>query len=430
MEHFPGINTRTFGRKHTWINDEAKITPNMTFKEAVEAWMRIKSPLGTDGKPLGGYIRKNTERDYRSKLGSIALFFGNTKLGDIHGFHMRAYQQARVAGDPIFTRKRRPHEEPSCRPVKPQQVNQEMQLLIALLKKARVWRDEFRQDYEPLKEEISEMARALTPAEQQRWLDTARSNPRWNLIFWWSLLTFDTCMSTNEIRALRLGDLNLQQQILTVPPEGSKNRYRQRTIPIVSADALWALDQLVRRANSLGAILPQHYLFPFKITQSKEAFPDRHMTESGIKKLWEEVRDASGLTWFRPYDTRHTAITRLAEAGVPISVIMKRAGHVSPQMTEHYTHISDQTQVDSVRKAQRYNGGLGTRPGFPYSQPSVQYAPPPPQPTASVDPAALIVQLLQQCGVTAEQLRDALIAQTTPSSTPGPPSNVIGFRSR
>ena len=50
MEYFPGINTRAFGRKHTWISDdEAKITPTMKFREAAEAWMRIKSPLGTDG---------------------------------------------------------------------------------------------------------------------------------------------------------------------------------------------------------------------------------------------------------------------------------------------------------------------------------------------------------------------------------------------
>jgi integrase len=79
-------------------------------------------------------------------------------------------------------------------------------------------------------------------------------------------------MSTNEIRELRLGDFNLQQRRLTVPPEGSKNRYRQRTIPIVSPDALWALEQLLQRAREMGARDPQHYLFPFKVTRSKQAF--------------------------------------------------------------------------------------------------------------------------------------------------------------
>ncbi len=92
MEYFPGINTRAFGRKHTWISDdEAKITPTMKFREAAEAWMRIKSPLGTDGKPLGGYIRPNTEKDYKSKLGSITLFFEEMRLSEIRPEHLATY---------------------------------------------------------------------------------------------------------------------------------------------------------------------------------------------------------------------------------------------------------------------------------------------------------------------------------------------------
>ncbi len=38
-------------------------------------------------------------------------------------------------------------------------------------------------------------------------------------------------MSTNEIRSLRLGDVNLHHGIVNVPDEGAKNRYRARTIP-------------------------------------------------------------------------------------------------------------------------------------------------------------------------------------------------------
>ncbi len=68
------------------------------------------------------------------------------------------------------------------------------------------------------------------------------------------------------------------------------------------------------------------------------------MTVSGLKRAWNEVRRASGLKWFRPYDTRHTAITRWAEAGMNISDIMALAGHVSARMTMHYTHISQQSK--------------------------------------------------------------------------------------
>jgi hypothetical protein len=68
------------------------------------------------------------------------------------------------------------------------------------------------------------------------------------------------------------------------------------------------------------------------------------MTVSGLKRKWEEVRLASNLKWFRLYDTRHTGITRLAEQGIPIQVIMSRAGHISPRMSQHYTHVSEAAQ--------------------------------------------------------------------------------------
>ena len=64
------------------------------------------------------------------------------------------------------------------------------------------------------------------------------------------------------------------------------------------------------------------------------------MSDTGIYKRWDEVRVAAGLPWLRPYDLRHSAITRLAEKGTPIAVIMAFAGHVSLRMQQHYTQIS------------------------------------------------------------------------------------------
>ena len=78
------------------------------------------------------------------------------------------------------------------------------------------------------------------------------------------------------------------------------------------------------------------------------------MNVSGMNKRWEEVRIATGLKAFRQYDCRHTAITRMAEAGVPVSVIMSFAGHISPHMTRHYTHISEQSQDIAMEQTQGY----------------------------------------------------------------------------
>jgi hypothetical protein len=88
--------------------------------------------------------------------------------------------------------------------------------------------------------------------------------------------------------------------------------------------------------------MPWHYVFPFHQGQTYD--PERPMTVWGLRKAWDGVRSASGIEWFEPRDLRHTAITRMAEAGVPIQVIMSFAGHISPRMQQHYTAISMQAK--------------------------------------------------------------------------------------
>jgi integrase len=39
------------------------------------------------------------------------------------------------------------------------------------------------------------------------------------------------------------------------------------------------------------------------------------------------------------HDLRHTAITELAEMGVPDSVLKSIAGHITQRMLDHYSHI-------------------------------------------------------------------------------------------
>lgn len=48
---------------------------------------------------------------------------------------------------------------------------------------------------------------------------------------------------------------------------------------------------------------------------------------------------AVGLNGVRFHDGRHTAITTLAEKGLPDWVIQAQVGHVDPQMMKTYSHI-------------------------------------------------------------------------------------------
>jgi hypothetical protein len=59
------------------------------------------------------------------------------------------------------------------------------------------------------------------------------------------------------------------------------------------------------------------------------------------------MRAAAGLPKLRFHDLRHHAITELAESQARDSTVMSIAGHVSPKMLAHYSHV----RIDAKRKA-------------------------------------------------------------------------------
>jgi integrase len=173
------------------------------------------------------------------------------------------------------------------------------------------------------------------------------------------------------MRHLRLGDVDAVGGRIYVQAATAKNKFRIRTVALAE-DAQWACQQLVARANSLGAIGPQHYLFPFRIVRNYFE-PTKAMSNSGIKKPWELLRVAAGVPWLRIHDLRHTAITRLAESGTPIPVIMSMAGHMSRRMLQHYTQISEHAQRAAIQAA--YSGTIYRTEGQPPRRPPANARP-------------------------------------------------------
>ena len=57
------------------------------------------------------------------------------------------------------------------------------------------------------------------------------------------------------------------------------------------------------------------------------------------RSAWRSLRKAAGLAHVRFHDGRHTALTRLAEKGMPDWVIRAQFGHVSPAMMAVYSHV-------------------------------------------------------------------------------------------
>ncbi len=53
---------------------------------------------------------------------------------------------------------------------------------------------------------------------------------------------------------------------------------------------------------------------------------------------WDEVVTALGYDHLRRHDLRHTGLTWMADAGVPVHVLRKIAGHGSLTTTQRYLH--------------------------------------------------------------------------------------------
>jgi len=312
--------------------------PTLKFSEAAERWLQARQFGKIHSKVR--YCAPNTLKSYRTYLNALILFFGSMTLSSIDLGNIEAYRMER------------------CEKAGPNKIIQEENVLVSILKRAACWTTEMEEGYVPIQRVENDIPRALSPEEQTHWLETADSNPRWNLVYLYSVVAMRCAMSNCEMRGLKLQDVNLYQQIVSVQTGHAKNKFRIRSIPL-PPDALWCVERLLERAKSLGC-KPHDYLFPFQLSHGGKKGdvykPDRPMSEWGIDTYWDEVRAASELTRFRKHDCRHTGITRWAEAGVPMPVILSLAGHISLRMQAHYTHISEQAKRKAIMAA--YEGTM------------------------------------------------------------------------
>ena len=248
----------------------------------------------------------------------LAAFFKNLKLRSLTPAHLAAYQnQRRDAGRAAKT------------------VNGELSVLRQVLKHARLWY-RFEDDYRPLKKTEPAVGRALTEAEQVRLFELARQNPRWIYAYTAAILAFYCGMRSCEIKALRWRHVDLRSRRLEI--RRSKTPAGWRT-PTLNDTCQAALADLKSRATALGYAEPAHFIFPWH-GRNQRLDPTRPMTT--WKTAWRSMRKAAGLIGVRFHDGRHTAVTTLAEKGVPDEVIRAQVGHVSPDMMKVYSHIRRQ----------------------------------------------------------------------------------------
>jgi integrase len=294
----------------------------LQFREAAPIWLTSRR----------GQIGPRTLTDYGNWIKILGRFFDNLRLDEIHIGHIQTYQQERLQPG-----------GPTC-------VNHEIGVLNQILKRAGVF-DKIEPHYCPVKVPQSTRGCVLDSTEEEKLFRVASSRPRWKIAYCCALITAHTSAGPGEIRNLRMRDIVLSGDYPHMRVvEGAKNQHRVRDIPL-NASAIWAIQELVKRAKELGAIEPGHFLLPHRAHKGykdgKE--PDPTRPAGGWRKAWENLREAAGMPTLRLYDLRHHVITRLLEdENVSERTVIEIAGHVSRQMLNRYSHIRMRTKKEAL----------------------------------------------------------------------------------
>jgi integrase len=190
-------------------------------------------------------------------------------------------------------------------------------------------------------EERKDVGRALSPEEEARLLESAGKKKRWHTAAVIIRALLLTGMRSGELTGAAWSQVDFERRVLTVG-RAKTSSGTGRMIPmnndlflLLSAHAAWFTEKF-------GAACPEHYLFPFGSVPND---PTRPTTT--LKTAWDSIRTDSGVSC-RLHDLRHTAVTKLAEAGTPESTMLSLVGHMSRAMLERYSHIRMAAKRDAV----------------------------------------------------------------------------------
>jgi integrase len=211
-------------------------------------------------------------------------------------------------------------------------VNMDVGALRRVLKRFKHWH-RLEDDVKMLTESGgAPVGRVLTTEEQDRLFEVAKGNAEWQHVYCAGVLAANTSMRGVEIKHIRRKDVDLDGRALHI--RKSKNEGSKRVLPL-NEDALGAVKTMIERADQLGHVDPDHYLWC--ASQHHKLDPEKPAEKWDT--AWRALRDAAGLPRLRFHDLRHTVVTRLLEAGEPDHVVESITGHLSRRMLEHYSHI-------------------------------------------------------------------------------------------
>jgi excisionase family DNA binding protein len=274
---------------------------------------------------------KQNKRSWRrdeTSLNNLLPFFKGRVLQDISAADIERYK-AKRREDPVI-RIVKGKKKKGKKKVSPATVNREIAFLKTMFNKAVEWGrlesspaarvKKFRENNAP--------ERVLSFEEEKRLLEASPEHLKPVI-----LTALHTGMRRGEILALQWTRVDLKKKtILITKTKGGKDR----TIPI--NDQLYA--ELVRLKQRNGNS-DRVFLGP----------AGRPLSE--IKTAFSAAKKRAKVKGLRFHDLRHTAATRLVEAGVDLITVRDILGHHSVVVTQRYAHTPDELKRRAVESLVR-----------------------------------------------------------------------------
>lgn len=169
--------------------------------------------------------------------------------------------------------------------------------------------------------------RFLTAQEAERLVAACKESANTQLASIVQLLLLTGARKT-EILTARWSNVDLERRALYLPDtKTGKPRY----VPL-SADAVEVIKGLRRWENC-------DWLVPSPVT--RRPFTD-------LKRPWDTARDKAGLPDVRIHDLRHSAASFMVNSGVDLYAVGRILGHSSPDTTQRYSHLANDTLLSAV----------------------------------------------------------------------------------
>jgi integrase len=147
----------------------------------------------------------------------------------------------------------------------------------------------------------------------------------------------DTAMRRGELFKLTWQDVDLERGVITIRAMNSKTA-RARTVGITPR-----LHEELSKLLSKSPRQPGLSVFGYD-------------SENGtLKTAWASLCDYAKVKDFRFHDCRHTAVTRMVEAGMPSAQIMKISGHTQMTTFQRYVNPNHEAVTESAKRLHEHN---------------------------------------------------------------------------